>query len=89
MQMQRMDSGSQRRNRENSTDRYSTTSCWEASVQPKEFSSVLCDDLEGWGRGCGRRPGREGMYTHTQLIHTVAQQKLTQHCKANTCQLKK
>ena len=45
-----------------------------------ELSSVLSDGLEGWGEGVGGRPTREGL--HTQLIHSVIQQKLTQHCKA-------
>ena len=27
---------------------------WEADVKHREFSSVLCDDLEGWDAGSGR-----------------------------------
>ena len=26
-------------------------SWWEATAQPRELSSALCDDLEGWGGG--------------------------------------
>ena len=36
----------------------------------------------------GRRL-KEGMYVYLQLIHTVVQQKLAQHCKAIILQLKK
>lgn len=32
--------------------------------------------------------GRGYMYAYIQLIHFVVQQKLTQHCKAITCQKK-
>ena len=36
---------------------------WEAAVQYRELSSVLCDDLEGWEVGeAGGRLGKEGMY---------------------------
>ena len=52
-----------------------------ASVQHRELSSVLCDDIEGWEGG-----KREVIYVHIQLIHVVVQQKLTQHCKAITLQ---
>ena len=53
------------------------------------------DDLQGWygeeagvdGRvGVG---GRGYMYAYIQLIHFVVEQKLTQHCKAITCQKKR
>ena len=34
------------------------------------------------GRGrVGRRSKREGMYVYIELIHFIAQQKLTKHCK--------
>jgi len=39
--------------------------------------------------GEGERPKREGIYVYIQLTHFTAQQKLTQHCKATTPQLKK
>ena len=52
----------------------------------QEFSSVLCDGLEGCD-GVGGREAQEGvMYVHTWLIHVVVQQKPTQHCKATILQ---
>ena len=39
--------------------------------------------------GMGGRLTREGTRVYIQLIHTVVQQKLTQHCKAIIFQLKK
>ena len=51
---------------------------------------MLYDDLEGWDRrGVGGRLKREELYVYIQLIHTVKQQKLTQHFKAIILQLKK
>ena len=50
-----------------------------AAAQHRELSSGLRDDLEG---GVAGRPKRKAMYAHVKLIHFVAQQKLTQHCKA-------
>jgi len=39
---------------------------WEADVQYRELSSIVCDDLEGWdGMGAGRRFRREGIYMYT------------------------
>ena len=47
---------------------------------------MLYDDLEGWD---SREDGREaqegvgmGIYVCIWLIHSVVQQKLTQHCEA-------
>ena len=57
-------------------------SSWEAAIQHRELSSVLCDDLEGWDEGVGGRLKREGMDVYIQLSHTVVQQKLTQPHKA-------
>ena len=37
----------------------------------------------------GGRLKKEGIYAYLQLIHTVVQQKVAQHCKANILQLKK
>ena len=37
----------------------------------------------------GGRLKREGMYLYLPLIHTVVQQKLTQHCKAVILKKKK
>ena len=58
---------------------------WEAVIQHRKLSSVLCDDLEGWDRGGVRGMLKERIYiyiyTHTQLIHFVIQQKLTQNYK--------
>jgi len=36
----------------------------------------------GMGSGVRGRLKREGIYVYLQLIHIVAQQKLTQHCRA-------
>ena len=51
---------------------------------------VLCDDLDGWdGKwGCGREAQEEGIFVYRSLILFVDQQKLTQHCKTTTPQLK-
>ena len=38
--------------------------------------------------GVERRLKREGICVYTQLIHTLVQQKLTQHCKAMILQFK-
>ena len=35
---------------------------------------------ERGGMGAGR--GRKGIYVHTELIHCIVPQKLTQHCKS-------
>ena len=43
---------------------------------------MLCDDLERWDGGRGGRLKRERVYVNIQLSHLVAQQKLTQKCKA-------
>ena len=45
---------------------------------------MLCDDLEGWDGGLRRRFERKEIYVHIQLIHSVVQQKLIQHCKVIT-----
>ena len=37
----------------------------------------------------GGRPKRKGIYVHVELIHYVVWQKLVQHCKVTTAQLKK
>ena len=51
--------------------------------QDTEFSSVLCDYLDGWDVGqVAGRSQRKGIYLYVWLIHFVVQQKLTQHCKA-------
>ena len=62
---------------------------WEAAVQHRELSSVVCDDPEGWDGVVGGRSKREGIYVYIQLIHTVVQQELTQHCRTIIPQLKK
>ena len=46
-----------------------------------EFSSVLCDDLEGWDGGGWERNLRGRGYMYIQLIFIV-ELKLTHHCKA-------
>ena len=58
-----------------------------AAVQDREFSSVLCDS-RGAGASTGGRLKTEGIHVFLQLIHVVAQQKPTQHCKAIILQLK-
>ena len=50
---------------------------------------MLCDDLEGWEEDVGGRIKEEEIYAYLWLIHTVVQQKLTQHFKAIILQLKK
>ena len=50
---------------------------------------MLYDDLEGWdGVVVGGRLKKEGTCVYVRLIHFIAQQKLTQHCKATLLQLK-
>ena len=53
----------------------------ESAVQHQELSLVLCDDLEGWEGGA--------IYTDMRQIHSVVQQKLTQHCDAMILQFGK
>ena len=44
---------------------------------------MLGDDLEGWGgQEVGGRSERERMCVHTQLVHSIVQQRLTEPCKA-------
>ena len=45
---------------------------------------MLCNDLEGWGRG-----ERKEIYAYTSLMHFTVWQKLTQHWKAFILQFKK
>ena len=47
------------------------------TLQNRELSSVLCDGLEWWDAGMGGRSKSEGIYAYTQLVHLVAQRKLT------------
>ena len=54
------------------------------AVYKRELSMVLYDDLEGYdGWEVEGRLKRERIYVEIQLICTVVQQKLTQHCKAS------
>ena len=49
------------------------------------LGSVLCDDLEGWGREDGREAqegGDMGTCVCIWLIRSAVQQKLTQYCEA-------
>lgn len=46
------------------------------------------DDLDGWDWGEEGRSQREGIYVYISLIHFIAQQKVTQHCKAIVLQFK-
>ena len=43
---------------------YQIDSQWEAAVQHRELSSVLCGDPEEWDRGVAGKPRREGMYAY-------------------------
>ena len=48
---------------------------------------MLCDDLDGWdGGGVAGKEVQEGedicTHGHIEGVHTVVEQKLTQHCKA-------
>ena len=58
------------------------TSWWEAGVQHRELSSVLCDGLEGWEGGGGGREAQEGRDLHCCTTATNT------HCKAIILQLK-
>ena len=70
-----------------------TTTKWKA-VEYRELSSVLWDDLEGWEVEVGRRLDRECIYIYicvcvcVCVYSTAVEQKLTQHCKAITPQVK-
>ena len=61
----------------------------KSKVQDREFSLVLCDDLEGWDGGGGREAQEEGDICIPIAVSLCVQQKLTQHCKAITLQFKK
>ena len=45
---------------------------WEAAVEHRELSSGLCFNIEVWGEWAGGKLKRE-------MIHSVVQQKPTQH----------
>ena len=60
-----------------------TDSQWEAAIEHRELSSVLCDDLEGW-EGEAQEEG-----TCVYVLLVIVQQRLTQHCHAIILQLKK
>ena len=63
---------------------------WEAAIQHRELTSVLCEDLGRWDWGGeGGKSKREGIYAYIQLIHFVVQQKLVQYCKPIILQFKK
>ena len=47
---------------------------------------MLCDDLKGWDRWCGKEAQEGGIYVYICIIHVFIQQKLTQHCKTMICQ---
>ena len=54
---------------------------WKAAIEHRELSLVLGGDLGlGWGEGSSR--GRGYMYIYIWPIHFIAQQRLTQHCRA-------
>ena len=60
---------------------------WEAAVEHRELSSVLCDDLERWdGSGVGGRLKRKGPCVYIWLIYVAVQQKLRHNCKASIFQ---
>ena len=45
---------------------HASTGMWEAAVERRELSPVLCDDLEGWDGVCVCEGGSEGgdIYIH-------------------------
>ena len=47
-----------------------------------------CTNLETWDGRVGGRLKREWVYVYTQLVHVIAQQKLTRRCKAILLPLK-
>ena len=50
----------------------------------------LCDDLVWWDKGVRERSkGKEIYIMYIELIHSIVQQKLTQHCNVIILQLKK
>ena len=50
----------------------------------------LCNNLEGWEKGRGKRLVQEGgAYVHLWLIHVDVWQKSNQYCKAIIFQFKK
>lgn len=51
-------------------------SSWEASVEHRDLSSVLCEDLEGFDGRVGAGLRREVIHVFLQLIHIDVQQKL-------------
>ena len=57
-------------------------------MKHRQLSSELCDDLHGWDGVVGRK-GKERIYAYIQPILFHIQQKLTQHGKPITLQLKK
>ena len=60
-----------------------------SATEEFQFSSVLCDLLEGWDREVERETqvgGDMGIYVHIYLIHFSVQQKLTQHWKPTILQ---
>ena len=59
---------------------------WGPATQHRELGAVLCDDREGQNRGC---VGGGTKRKDVQLTLDGGLQKLTQHCKAATLQLKK
>ena len=65
-----------------------TDNQWEAAVQHRELSLVLCDDLDDRVEGAEEAlSGGRGIYVFLWLIRTV-HQKPTQHCKVIILQLK-
>ena len=56
-------------------------SSWEASVEHRDLSSVLYEDLEGFDGRVGARLRREVIHAFLQLIHIVVQQKIIQRGK--------
>ena len=54
---------------------------WEAVIQHRKLSSVLCDDLEGWDRGGVRGMLKERIYIY---IHTHTADSLCYTAEINT-----
>ena len=58
-----------------------TDSWWEAVMQRRELSSVLCDDPEGWAREGGREAQEAGGVCIQVSDSRCDTAEITQHCE--------
>ena len=63
-----------------------TTMCktdnqWEAVVQHRRLSSMLCDDLEGWNGGWQEEGSTGRGYIYTHMADSLCCTAETKHCK--------